>query len=142
MICARCLGMPVAAVLAHSETLRQMKYTIKTVYGISEDFYQGTEDAPLAGTGQGSGASPAVWLTICIVILAAYCKKAPQGMAFSDPTCTINSTRHADAFVDDTALGINDGTTNPIDLSTMLTILTECAQLWETLLFASGKGGS
>ena len=39
MVCACGLGMPVEAVLAHSETLRQVKYTVKTVYGISENHY-------------------------------------------------------------------------------------------------------
>ena len=37
-----------------------MKYFVKTVYGISKENYEGTPFAPLFGTGQGSGASPAV----------------------------------------------------------------------------------
>ena len=73
MVCAHRLDMPVAAILAHSETWRQMKYTVKTVYGISEYHYCGIERHPLAGTGHDSRASPAVWLTmICLVIISAY----------------------------------------------------------------------
>jgi len=61
MVCARRLGMPVEVVLAHSETLCQMKYTVKTVYGISENHYCGTASHPLAEPGQGSRDSPAGW---------------------------------------------------------------------------------
>jgi hypothetical protein len=63
MLAAKKCGMPDNAIRTHSECLQLMKYVIKTVHGISEDNYHGTPFAPLFGTGQGSGASPAVWLT-------------------------------------------------------------------------------
>ena len=64
MLAARRCGMPLHAIRSHAKALEFMKYTVKTVYGISEDSYQGTPFAPLFGTGQGSGASPAVWLSL------------------------------------------------------------------------------
>ena len=70
--------------------------------------YSGTDTQPLAGTGQGSGASPAMWLTICIVIIQAYCKLASKRMKFMGPTGSIASERSVDAFVDDTSIGITD----------------------------------
>ena len=49
-----------------------MKYMVKTVYGVSESNYTGTPFAPLFGTGQGSGASPAVWLSLVILPLHTF----------------------------------------------------------------------
>jgi hypothetical protein len=49
-----------------------MKYMIKTGYGTSTGHYTGSDKEPLAGTGQGSrGESPAIWLSICLVLLTA-----------------------------------------------------------------------
>ena len=137
MVCARRLGVQTAAILAHAETLRQMKYMVKTVYGISERKYFGTDDKPLAGIGQGSGASPSVWLSLCIVLLIAYGNHAPKGMEFQDPTNTIESSRVGDAFLDDMTIGFNTAE-NSIILQSMVITLAKCAQLWEQLLFASG----
>ena len=110
MICARRLGAPSEAGFAqHSETLRLMKYTVKTVYRTSAGHYSSTATEPLAGTGKGNGASPAVLLSICLILLLAYKTHAPNGITFSDPTETmISSRRYADAFVDDTSIGFND----------------------------------
>ena len=49
-----------------------MIYAIKHVYGISEDEYQGTTFEPLFGTGQGSGLSPAIWLSLVVILLNAF----------------------------------------------------------------------
>ena len=65
-----------------------MKYTVKTVYRTSAGHYSSTATEPLAGTGQ-SGASPAVCLSICAVLLLAYKTQAPKGMTFSDPTVAL-----------------------------------------------------
>ena len=133
MLSARILGVPTGAILAHSETVRLMKYNIKTIYGTSEARYQGTDQEQLlAGTGQGSGVSPAVWLSICIPLVLAYTKHAPRGMKYSDPTGMVISERYADAFVDDTSLGFNDDPKERMNIiATMLETLTKCAQLWE-----------
>jgi Reverse transcriptase (RNA-dependent DNA polymerase) len=138
MVCARRLGVPTPAILAHSETLRQMQYKVKTVFGVSDAHYTGTTDAPLAGIGQGSGASPAVWLSICAILLGAYNKATPMHIKFRDPTGQLISTRGADAFVDDTTLGFNGEHDIPLSLTTMIESLTTCAQLWEKLLHSTG----
>ena len=127
MLSARILGVPTGAILAHSETVRLMKYNIKTIYGTSEARYQGTDQEQLlAGTGQGSRASPAVWLSICITLVLAYTKHAPRGMKYSDPTGMVISERYADAFVDDTSLGFNDDPKERMNIiATMLETLTK-----------------
>ena len=53
-----------------SETLWLIRHSFKKVYGISAGHYKGSEKKePLASTSKGSGASPAVWLSICIVLI-------------------------------------------------------------------------
>ena len=69
LMAARRCGMPENALSVHGETLQQMKYKVKTAYGISDEWYQGTIPEPLFGTGQGSGASPAVWLTLVVILM-------------------------------------------------------------------------
>lgn len=64
MLAARRWGMP-----SHAETLQFMKYTMKTVYRISEDNYHGTPLESLFGTGQGTGASPAAWLSLMVLLM-------------------------------------------------------------------------
>ena len=59
MLAARKCGMKKHAIRTHADALKFMRYTVKTVYGISDENYHGTIFAPLFGTGQGSGASPA-----------------------------------------------------------------------------------
>ena len=114
-----------------------MKYTVKTVYGTLAGHYSSTVTEPLAGTGKGSGASPVVWLSICAVLLSAYKTQAPKGIPLSDPTKTISSRRYGDAFVDDTSIGLNDPN-NLVNIPSLIKTLTECAQLWENLLFSTG----
>ena len=81
-----------------------MRYTVKTVYGISEESYRGTLIEPLFGTGQGSGASPAVWLSLVVILLQTLDRLIPDRVNFSCPSGAITHQRLADAFVDDTAL--------------------------------------
>ena len=69
MLAARRCGMPCHAIQTHARALELMQYTVKTIYGVSEDSYRGTPFEPLFGTGQGSGASPAVWLTLVVLLL-------------------------------------------------------------------------
>jgi hypothetical protein len=71
MLAARRLGMPESVVAAHAATLRLMQYCIKTMYGLSDSYIQSQGDSILFGTGQGSGASPAIWLTISVVLLSS-----------------------------------------------------------------------
>jgi hypothetical protein len=83
-----------------------MRYTVKTVYGISEDNYEGTPFESMFGTGQGSGASPAAWLSLVVLLMLTLDKLVPERIHFESPTL-----RHSlllDAFVDDTSLGFTD----------------------------------
>ena len=85
MIACRQLSMPANAIKTQTGALQFMKYVIKTVFGISKDNYKGTLFESLFGTRQGSGASPAIWLALVVIILYAYNVLANKGYSFSDP---------------------------------------------------------
>jgi hypothetical protein len=101
MLAARRCGMPENAIRTHAEALEFMTYTVKTVYGVSEDHYQGTAFEPLFGTGQGSGASPSVWLTLVVIMLNTLDPLVPDRITFLPLTGSRPHQRLVDAFVDD-----------------------------------------
>ena len=136
MLAARRCGQPENAVSTHAEALRLMKYAIKTVHGVTEKTYHGTPFEVLFGTGQGSGASPAVWLTLVVILMNTVDRLTPECMYFASPNGSIKHSRRADAFVDDTALGFSDYGT--MTYHQMVEKLQEIAQRWEKLLHYSG----
>ena len=71
MIACRRLGVPESACLLQAITLASMIYYIKTARGISSGTYTNTIWDPIFGTGQGSCASPALWLAISIILFPA-----------------------------------------------------------------------
>jgi hypothetical protein len=85
MIAALRLGMPCPEARMHSLVLLHMKYFIKMSHGISDSFYRVLRDYLLYGTGQGSGASPSVWLSLVVILLTALMVLAPLAMSFVDP---------------------------------------------------------
>jgi hypothetical protein len=105
MLAARRCGMPENAIRTHTEALEFMKYTVKTVYGVSADHYQGTAFERLFGTGQGSGASPTVWLTLVVIMLNTLDRLVPDRITFFPLTGRRTHQRLVDAFVDDTSMG-------------------------------------
>ena len=104
------------------------------MFGTSQGYYQSTDKDQLAGTGQGSGASLAVWVSICILLLIVCKKNAPRNMKYRDPTGELTSDRNADEFVDDARIGFKDDKKTLMDIITMLQMLKECTKLWENLV--------
>jgi hypothetical protein len=109
MLAARRCGMPTNVVSStHAEALRLMKYAIKTIHGVSKTNYHGPPFECLFGTGQGSGASLSVWLTLVVILMNTIDKLTPESMHFQSTKGTIKHSQRADAFVDDTSLGFSD----------------------------------
>ena len=131
MLAARRCGMPDHAVRTHADSLQLMKYTVKTVHGISEEDYHGTPFSSLFGTGQGSGASSAVWLTLIVTLMNILDRLIPERMQFHSPDTLMRHSRLIDAFVDDTSLGFTDA--GYLNLQTIITKLNHMAQTWEKL---------
>ena len=137
MLAARRCGMPIKAVRTHAQSLELMRYTVKTVYGVSDTSYTGTPFAPLFGTCQGSGASPAVWLTVVVAVLLNTLERVcPLRMSFRSPDGVNVHSRLVDAFVDDTALGFTDD--GSMSFEELVEQLEGMAQTWEKLLRYSG----
>ena len=136
MLAARRCGMPNNAIQTHADCLELMKYTVKTAHGISEDNDHGTPYSPLFGTGQGSGASPAIWLTLVVTLMKTLDRLVPERMQFESPDTVLRHSRLTDAFVDDTSLGYTDA--GYLSLETLIAKLNHMAQTWENLLFYSG----
>jgi hypothetical protein len=110
---------------------------LETVHGISEDCYKGTVFEPLLGTGQGSGASPAAWLTLISFLLNTIDRELPDDrMTFIDPLTKKPHSRLADAYVDDTMLGKSDS--GDLSYDDLIGWLLLIAQTWERLLSYSG----
>ena len=137
MLAARKCGMPSHAVRTHADALFLMKYAVKTIYGVSEDTYQGTVFEPLFGTGQGSGASPSAWLTLVVILLQTLDRLVPDRINFSCPRGELTHSRLSDAFVDDTYLGFTSSSKDAT-FDSLVGKLQQLAQTWEHLLFLSG----
>ena len=137
MIAARRLGLPVELVRCQSEVLKYLCYAIKTVYGISEKNYHGTVFEPLFGTGQGSGGSPAIWLSLSVLILNAFDCLADDGFSFQDPWQEIMEEWKVFAFVDDTSLGMTDNN-NQLTVKSLTSSIQQSAKIWEQLLHTTG----
>ncbi len=136
MMAARRCGMPIDAVRTHANALELMQYMVKRVHGVSKDTYKGTAMEPLFGTGQGSGASPAVWLSLVVILLNTLERVVPDRTRFRSADGKIQHERLIDAFVDDTAIGMTyDGSKS---LTEMISSLETVAQTWEQLLHYSG----
>ena len=138
MIAARRWGMPVNAIELHAKTLEAMQYTIKTSYGTSEKYYTGNTEEPLFGTGQGSGASPAAWLSLATVLMNTLEDITSERVIFRSPDSPEDvHMRLVDAFVDDTSLSFTEDDLSQ-SFDQILLWLQDVAQKWERNLFFSG----
>jgi hypothetical protein len=135
MLAARKCGMPANAIRTHADAL--VKYKVKTIHGVSSDDYHGTAFAPLFGTGQGSVASPAVWLTLVVILLQTLDRLIPDRMTFQPIIGSYTHSRLTYAFVDDTSMCFTSNS-DTMTLETMVSRLQTIAQTWEHLLFLSG----
>ena len=76
MITCIAVGLPLMAAVMHNKTHHGMQHSIKTRHGTLRP-YSGTDDDVLEGTGQGSGASPAIWLIYSMSLLRAFQQFTP-----------------------------------------------------------------
>jgi hypothetical protein len=131
-------GMPSNAIQLHAEALQSMYYTVKSAFGVSTGGYTGTNLEPLFGTGQGSGVSPSIWLSLKIVMLCTLGKLVKERMQFDSFIGDSSHKRLVDAFVDNiSSLGFtcSPGQSTPNEL---ISCLQSIAQTWEHTLFLSG----
>ncbi len=141
MMASRRLGTTAHATRCHAESLRQMKYSVKHAFGTSTSHYTSSDDASVFGTGQGSGASAAIWLGVAVILLNSLDGISSieniTGLAFTDPWNNFSEQWRVGGFVDDTNQGVMDplGMLSPVDLVDQL---RQAGQTWEKLLHISG----
>ena len=127
---ARRFGLPEEICRLHGVTLEQMRYHISTAIGISEESYKHSNESPVYGTGQGSCASPSVWLQICYVLFDCHDQQS-YGANYSSPNGTIKFKASMTGFVDDMK-GQTNHQTSPaaMPLLRLIARMQEDAQLW------------
>jgi hypothetical protein len=76
-------GLSTKTVNAQGQISKRMKYRQRTALGDSKKFYYHTINSPIHGTGQGSCASPALWLLISSTLMNCLAELA-RGMTMVD----------------------------------------------------------
>jgi hypothetical protein len=79
----RLAGMPASVARACAKTLQNMLHKTRTSHGVSDESHSALREL-LCGTGQGSGAGPATWVALSIVMIDC-CNETEQGTFFCDP---------------------------------------------------------
>ncbi len=82
-------------------TIEEMKFFLRTAYGDSNSFAGSTIHLKTQGLCQGSGAAPAGWAVVSIVLLDAH-KSERHGAKFVCPISGVFHEQAAILFVDDT----------------------------------------
>jgi hypothetical protein len=137
MVACIAVGLPLLAAVMHNKTHHYMVHRIKTQHGLLQP-YQGTDENELEGTGQGSGASPAIWLIYSVSLLAAFRKFSP-GIQITSPFEPLLVFILAVFYVDDGMPRVNDALQDTaLPLPQLLDQAQASAQSWERLLFVSG----
>jgi hypothetical protein len=136
MMVSKYFGMSARACSTHATTLKNMRFRLRTALGDSGRFYNHTEATPVHGSGQGSCASPCLWLLISSILMDCLAELG-TGMTMADVTTLQTIQQWIEGFVDDTSLFAN---TIPFkdNLPDLKTNLAHDMQLWASLLEATG----
>lgn len=136
MLISKYYGMPNQTCKVQAATLQKMQYRLRTALGDSKRVYQHSTDTPVHGTGQGSCASPCLWLIISSILMDCL-EKGASGMTMTDITRLQTIRQWIEGFVDDTSLFTNLEDPHA-DILTLGVQLQKDTQLWAELLQASG----
>jgi hypothetical protein len=134
------MGIPEHTTTFITTFLKEARYHIKTMIGLTEKGYKSTIDNYLHGPGQGGKASPGIWTVVSSLIMKLMKIKAP-GVGFCDPHQQRHATRIMDGFVDDTTAWVNhflQAITGQEHIDNIVQDLQTSAQWWEELLVATG----
>jgi ribonuclease HI len=138
MIISQYFGISHTLASLQATTLKKMKFRLRTALGDSARTYQHSSDTPIHGTGQGSCASPAIWLMISSILMDCL-SELSGGMTMLDVSNNTKLQQWIDGFVDDTSLftNISQFSETP-DLIQITSQLTADMIIWKELLEASG----
>jgi ribonuclease HI len=139
VLASRSFGVPKESTAVNAKTLEGASYHIRTELGVTPEGYSHSVEAPIFGTGQGSGNSPAIWCFLSSLLYQCYDTGAhPARYCYPDHTNHLNIGMIG--FVDD-----SNGQTNTflenvgmISTSGIHASVQKNAQHWANLLSASG----
>jgi Reverse transcriptase (RNA-dependent DNA polymerase) len=129
-------GVPINMSMVQAKTLQNSIFRLRTAIGDSINTYKNTKDTPIHGTGQGSCASPALWLIISSMLMDILQKNA-NGMTIVDLNNKEIVKQWIEGFVDDTSLFSNIEFVSQC-VKTMVSTLQNDGIEWAGLLAASG----
>jgi hypothetical protein len=136
-IVSRSFGLHSNVTTIQGDMLQEAVYRIKTQMGISEGYYQHSEENPVFGTGQGSKSSPPIWNFSSSVYLDTFDREAYGAKYYPihGPPLLIYMT----GFVDDNNCNNNeDAVTHEDTNNALLSRMQTDAQIWHDLLWTSG----
>jgi hypothetical protein len=106
MIISQYFGVTPNTASIQAQTLKKMKYRLRTALGDSSQTYQHSNETPIHGTGQGNCASLAIWLLISSILMDCL-SELGGGMTMVDVSTNNSIQQWIDGFVDDTSLFAN-----------------------------------
>jgi hypothetical protein len=139
MIISQYSGVSLEDASTHAETLQQMCFRLQTAISNSLRSYKHSKSTPVHGTGQGSCASPAIWLLTSSILMDCLAHMA-GGMTLKDVFGKCMIQQWIDGFVDDTSLFANllRAICNSNDIHSITQQLRADMIAWKELLEASG----
>eukprot|EP00957_Ditylum_brightwellii_P115386 8800368-Ditylum_brightwellii.AAC.1 len=108
---ARKKGLDKNITFVNAQMLEQTKYRLKTVLGVSNEYYQHCTTFPIYGSGQGATNSFGIWLTISSTIGERY-EQSANGTEFISPDKAISLALAILGFMDDVTNQVNMFTDN------------------------------
>jgi hypothetical protein len=130
-------GIPNNFCKTQAKTLQYSIFKLRTALGDSKQTYQHSATTPIHGTGQGSCASPAIWLMISSILMQILTRNS-FGMTmldvkkYKEEICQI-----IEGYVNDTPIFTND---NGENIATIIEKLESDGTWWAGLLNSSGGG--
>jgi hypothetical protein len=122
-----------------AETLQKMLFRIRTALGDSKLFYTHSSATPIHGTGQGSCASPAIWLLVSSLLMDCLFQLG-NCMTIKDVVGRRTLRQLIDGFVDDTSLFTNllNSIIESNDIKELTSRLRHDMIAWKEFLVALG----
>jgi hypothetical protein len=116
--------------------LQHSEFSIRTGLGDSTEVYKHSLNTPIHGTGQGSCASPALWLMQSSFLMDIV-QKFANGMKMIDVDNITELIQYMEGFVDDISQYTNNDYDND-DIENLKNKLEADGRLWAGLLSAAG----
>jgi hypothetical protein len=137
-IISRSYGVHKNVALVIARTLKAARYKLKTMLGVTDEWYSHTNESPIYGTGQGSGNSPTIWCFVNFVLFDTFKSKA-NGALFESPDRQLSLRLYMIGFVDDSSGQVNAFDEHPQPTpDEFIRRMKQDGQLWNDILWSSG----